>query len=156
MISLLTVVPVRARLVDLFGRVSSQSRLNRILDPTYDEVIGESVPRSDGALGETGWAIHRVGPVLEQAMKVHARRFVDQAILQVDNNAFSDLGFDGRKRPLIVDADDRPRLQAIRVAVDPGQFPIVRDSKHACGLSQGGKQRQYRKHGSGVVEQREI
>ena len=58
-------------------------------------------------------------------MEMHAGSLIAKIVRQLDDNLFTNSGIDSWKRPLPVDSDDRPCLEAIGIAGDPADGPVV-------------------------------
>lgn len=94
------VIPVGTRLVD-------------------GEVVGEAGTWGDRTLCDHDRTVHVVGPVHEQAMEVERGVFVTERVVEVDNEAITNLDIYPRRRPLVVDSNDRSLGQAVWIGRDP-------------------------------------
>lgn len=101
------------------------------------EVVGEVVAGWYGALRDHRRTVHLVGAVLIHAMEVDAGILVAQAVVHVDDKLVAFVDFDDWERPLIVDANDLPLGQAIRVCSHPCEIEVVGDCLCRAGYEQG-------------------
>ena len=91
------VVPVSSRLINLYAY--------QLIPPpgfpiTYHEIIREAPSYGDGALSDTRWPVHRVRPLLINAMEVDGGGFVTKLVVGMNNNPIALVHVDCWARPL--------------------------------------------------------
>ena len=62
-------------------------------------------------------------------MKVQTCGLIDQGILDIDNDLVAFGGYNGRDRPLSVDADYWAVVLAVRIGVGPCYVEVIGDSR---------------------------
>src|ERR1700712_5151375 len=69
------------------------------------EPISERTTRRNWTLSSASRAIHRVGTMLELAMKMQASGFVSQRVVNIHDDCIPLVGLNHRRRPLAVDGN---------------------------------------------------
>lgn len=128
-------VPVCSWLIDLFSDIIFEYSKDGDKQQSYLEDLSKSFSWADLTLGYPGWAIHGVSSVLEEAMEMQASALITELIGKVYRNLFTNVGGDSWRRPLPIDSNHRPLLQAIRICRKPANVPVVRDSRYATAES---------------------
>lgn len=83
------------------------------------EVVGEAGTWGDRTLCDHDRTVHVICPVHEQAMEVEGGVFISERVMEVDDEAITNLDIYPRRRPLVVDSNDRSLGQAVWVGRDP-------------------------------------
>lgn len=121
------------------------------MEETYGKVISKGAARRNWALGNASRAIHVVGAVLEQAVKVQRGALVAELVVDVDDEAVAHVDLETRNGPLAVDANDGTLHGAVRVGGDPGDVEVMGDGGgvgERCCAGEG-EQGRFESHGSG-------
>ncbi len=72
-------------------------------------------------------AIHGGTPLLKKSMEMKTSALIPQSVVDIDDNAISNIGIDGWTWPLAVYANDWSHHRSIWIRHDPGDIPVVRD-----------------------------
>src|ERR1700728_3359377 len=94
---------------------------------TCSEVISIRGPRRDRTLCDLYWTIHIRRPILKEAMEMQTRALVPELIIDVNNHPVTKGPYNGRDWKLIVDANNGPCVQSIRISEYPCYIEVVRD-----------------------------
>lgn len=93
-----------------------------------DELVGESVSRRQGALGDAAWPVHVWAEDLVDAMEVQAGSLVAELVVDIDHDGVTDCGLDGWTGPFVVYPNDGSG-ETIRVRPYPRHVPVVSDGR---------------------------
>lgn len=107
----------------------------------YGKRLGECLSRADRALGDSSRSIHRICPILEYTMEMHARCFVSQLVGKMYSDRFTNVGPNRWNGPLIIDANDRSFMQTVGILVYPSNVPVIDSSKYTYAMRQDNEEK---------------